>query len=79
MKLPKSRKVEKSEVDSDLEAERLYRVRDVSPKKTSVRAVSKKPEDEVTLTMRAVDQGNQSKKAQVKLVVDTGVSRTLIT
>ena len=77
-KTAKSRKVEKTDVDSDLEAECLYRVRDISPKRTSVRAISKKPEEEVTLTMRAVDQGTQSKKAQVKLVVDTGVNRTLI-
>ena len=77
-KVPKSRRVEEPDVDSDSEVECSYRVKEVVKGRTAVRAVSNKSEEEVTLTIRAVDSGTQSKKAQVEMVVDTGVSRTLI-
>ena len=74
----KSRKVKESDEDSDTDTESSYRVKDISPERTTVRSVKSKPQEEVSLTMKALDHDTESKKAEVKLVVDTGVNRTLI-
>ena len=76
-KVSKSRKVKESEEDSDTDSESSYRVKEVSPERTTVRAVKSKSQ-EVSLTMKALDHDTESKKAEVKLLVDTGVNRTLM-
>ena len=43
-----------------------------------MRSVKSNPEEEVSLTIMALDHDTELKKAKVKLVVDTGVSRTLL-
>ena len=77
-KVSKSRKVKESEEELDTDSESSYRVKEVSPERTTVRAVKSKSQEEVSLTMKALDHDTESKKAEVKLVVDTGVNRTLI-
>ena len=43
-----------------------------------MRSVKSKPQEEISLTMKALDHDMESRKAEIKLVVDTGVNRTLI-
>ena len=51
---------------------------EISPERTTVRTMKTKSQ-EVTLSMRALDYKTESRKVEVKLVVDTGVNKTLIT
>jgi hypothetical protein len=64
--------------DTDESTESAYRLKDVSPERTTVRSVISNPEEEVSLVIMALDHSTESKKAKIKLVVDTGVSRTLM-
>ena len=64
--------MKESEEGSDTESASSYRVREVSPKRTKVRAVKSKSQEEVPLSMKALYHDTESKSAEVKLVVDTG-------
>ena len=77
-KSSKSRKVKESESDDLDTEESSYRVIDVSPERSIVRSVNSNPEEEVSISVMALDHGVESKKAKVKLVVDTVVSKTLV-
>ena len=50
---------------------------EISPEITTVRTMKTKSQ-EVTLSMRALDYKTESRKVEVKLVIDTGVNKTLI-
>ena len=68
-----------SDENSDAEStESSYRVKDVSPERMTVRSLKSSPEEEVSLVIMALDHSTESKKAKIKLVVDTGVNRTLM-
>ena len=68
----KSRKVSESEGESETDSERSNRV------KEGVRALDASKVDSVVLKVQAMDHGSASRSADLKLVVDTGVNRTLI-
>ena len=75
----KTRKVKEKETEeSNTSSESSYRVRVLSPERTTVRALKGKSVDEVTVQVSALDHDTESKKAEVKLIVDTGVNCTLI-
>ena len=73
--------MKESDEDTDTDdgpCESSFRVNVVSPDRTTVRSVDSNPEEEVSLIVNALTYGTESKKAKIKLVVDTGVSRTLL-
>ena len=60
-----------------MDTESSCRVRDISPERTTVRAMKTKSQ-EVSQSMKALDHKTESKKAEVRLVVDSGVNKMLI-
>ena len=70
-KAAKSRKLKDSDEDEDTDSgETTGRIK--------VRSVKSNPDEVVSLVVKALDHGVESKKAKMELVVDTGVGRTLI-
>ena len=70
-KTAKSRKLKDSDEDKDTDSgETTGRIK--------VRSVKSNPDEVVSLIVKALDHGVESKTAKMELVVDTGVGRTLI-